>query len=141
MNKMGAVLVAAFASIGFVSAVQADARFVPPFVDALKEGNYEQANFYVQQAYITQSDIRPEEVLFDIIDDEYDWKIAENANAIDSLIAYLTHFGAFDLNRAIPCESNEPCGFAYHLITNAVPTANMDRFVQLGLDLNASVPG
>lgn len=129
--------------IGAASAFGA-AEHVPAFVNVLKEGKYEDANFYVSQGYITVEDIDPSRVLFQVIDQKYRWQILDNMPAIEQLISYLRNFGTFDLNAPITCEvygRTNICGVSDRLISTGQPMHVIEYFVEMGLDLNTRAVG
>jgi len=130
-----ALLVGAFLSL-LMQPTWAQNEIVQNFSKFVQEGQYDQANFYISQGLVKSAQIDSTQILYNVIADRFDWRIAENLSDLDTLVGYLQGLGPLSLNRTIKCNYDNQCSFGGRLFETGQPLSIIQSFVALGLDLN-----
>lgn len=100
-------------------------------------GDYEKANFYLANGYVTAADIDSGQIFYTTLVENHGGDLAANLGKIDRLYNYLAAISPIDLNRRFACgsDSTGTCLLANTLSYGARP-AEIAWFVTRGLDLN-----
>ncbi|ODT79026.1 MAG: hypothetical protein ABS76_21810 [Pelagibacterium sp. SCN 64-44] len=100
-------------------------------------GDYEKANFYLANGYVTAANIDSGQIFYTTLVEHYGGDLAANLGKIDRLYNYLAAISPIDLNRRFACGSDSAgiCLLANTLSYGARP-AEIAWFVTRGLDLN-----
>jgi hypothetical protein len=111
------------------------------FASFVASGQYNDANFYLANGYITAADIDTSQLFYTILSNQYFSSITANIRAIETLYNYLAAIAPIDLNRRFDCgwRLEETCLLTNDLVHGARPT-EMAWFVARGLDLNKREP-
>lgn len=135
----GLVLASAF---GAERAMAQEANAATAFSNLVEAGNYDKANFYITNGFVTADSIDASQLFFDVLMAKYSRDMPANAASIDNLYNYLGAIEAIDLNRAMSCgrRKQDRCLLVNNLMTGA-DRDTFAYFVDRGLDLNLRVEG
>lgn len=107
------------------------------FVKFVENGNYQQANFYLRQGYVSREELDTSQIYFRIIVESLSSDIRLRPDAYQ----YLNALKPIDLNRKFQCRQNRrqkyqiPC-YLSNLLAHGQKLEVMQFFVQRGLGLN-----
>lgn len=123
-----------------VSAQQQPDQTQEAFVNFLAQGDYNNANFYLQNGLINPEVLETGQVFYDILHARY-WQSLNGPNQqISVLHDYLSKLKPFDLNQEMQCQGYRGRGEARCTLLNDLAAsksaATLSFFADLGLDLN-----
>ena len=114
------------------------------FVNFLMQGDYTNANFYLQNGLINPETLNTGQVFYDIVHARY-WNAMQGpSQPVAVLHEYLSKLSAFDINSPMSCHKNRvrvevKCTFVNDLAASKSATT-LAFFADLGLDLNKAFP-
>ncbi len=114
------------------------------FVNFLAQGDYTNANFYLQNGLINPEALDTGQVFYDILHTRY-WNALEGPNQqVSVLHDYLSKLQAFDINKEMQCQGQRGrmesrCTLLNDLAASK-SAATLSFFADLGLDLNKTHP-
>lgn len=127
---------------GFVGMAQADENATrAAFVNFLANGDYNNANFYLQNNLVRPGDLNTAQIFYDILHTRYWSRLRSSTTPITTLYGYLSQIDAVDINTNFRCResgssrSNARCRLLHDLVTGQ-PASVIAFFADLGLDLN-----
>lgn len=100
-------------------------------------GDYEKANFYLANGYVSAANIDAGQIFYSTLIERYGDNLTANLGKVDRLYNYLAAISPIDLNRRFDCAGRMTgtCVLANTLLYGARP-ADIAWFVTRGLDLN-----
>jgi hypothetical protein len=111
------------------------------FVKFLAQGDYENANFYLQNNLINPESLETGQIFYDIVRNSYWQRLEASTTAITTLYGYLSQIREIDVNAEFACTNRlgereeSKCRLLHDLVTGK-PARVIAFFADLGLDLN-----
>ena len=126
-------------STGALSQTQANAT-EDAFVNFLAQGDYQNANFYLQNGLVDPSKLDTGQIFYDIVHARY-WRTLEGpSQPVAVLHDYLSKLRAFDINEEMRCDNSSGRNEATCTFVNDLAAGKSAEvlafFADLGLDLN-----
>lgn len=128
--------------VSYAASASAQTSSINAFSSFVKNGEYEQANFYLSNKLINPAELDTSQLFYDVFSEKFSDNILANAGAIDTLYNYLNALTPINFNRAVSCgyERRGRCLLANDLLSGAKQEP-IAYFVERGLDLNYRAPG
>jgi len=118
-------------------ALAQDTNNTTAFEAFVAAGDYEKANFYLANGYVSADSIDSSQVFYTTLLERYGDNLTANLGKVDRLYNYLAAISPIDLNKRFACPGRAEgvCLLANTLSSGARP-ADIAWFVARGLDLN-----
>lgn len=115
------------------------------FVQFLARGDYDNANFYLQNNLVQPENLETSQIFYDILRNSYWQRLEASTTPILTLHGYLSQIREIDINSDFACTNrlgdreNSRCRLLHDLVTGK-PARVIGFFADLGLDLNRTFP-
>lgn len=114
------------------------------FVNFLAQGDYNNANFYLQNGLINPETLDTAQVFYDILHTRYWQNLNGPSQPVAVLHDYLSKLKPFDINQEMQCQSNRRQMTSRCTLLNDLAASKsavtLTFFADLGLDLNKTFP-